>query len=262
MTRSVLTSCGPVATRARGAGLAAGGALDYFKKWTVHRGRVSWRRVPMRRWVGVMLVIAVVGSLSGCMNQPPAEAEPQLLFADYFTNTSSPGWGQGQKTDPPVEWQITGGHYYGRLSDADSYSYRWNTTVTGLTDFRIQATTSRLGTATDHSWGIIFRAQNEAFYAFEISAGGKVQFSVWTPDDWKAIYGWEPCAAIRPAGQANELRVDVRGTSFTLYINDHMVAQASDATLSSGSVGFIVETWDDPDGGAWFDDLEVWTLAD
>jgi len=36
----------------------------------------------------------------------------------------------------------------------------------------------------------------------------------------------------------------------------------TDSTLSSGSVGFIVETWDDPDGGAWFDDLEVWTLGD
>jgi len=213
----------------------------------------------MRRWGVVMLMAVAALGLSGCMQEPSG---PELLFAGYFTSADSPGWWQGQDSDVGAEWQIASGHYSGQLADADSYYYVWNTEVTGLTDFRIQATTSQLGTATDHSWGIIFRADDDAFYAFEISADGYVQLSVWTPGDWNAIYDWALCAAIRPMGQTNALRVDAHGTSFALYVNDVLVTQVTDSTLSSGSVGFIVETWDDPDGGAWFDDLEVWTLGD
>jgi hypothetical protein len=206
-----------------------------------------------------MLIMVAVLGLSGCIEEAN---EPELLFADYFSSADSPGWWQGQDSDVGAQWQIAGGHYVGQLADADSYYYVWNTDVTGLTDFRIQASTSQLGTATDHSWGIIFRADDDAFYAFEISADGYAQLSVWTPSDWNAIYDWTLCAAIRPAGQTNDLRVDVHGTSFALYVNDVLVTQVTDSTLSSGSIGFIVETWDDADGGAWFDDLEVRTLDD
>ncbi len=215
----------------------------------------------MRRWFGTLLLIVVVGIVSGCaLFGPLVGVQPQLLFSDDFSNTSSPGWWQG--VDPPGEWDITNGHYYGQVGDADSYYYVYNTTVSGLTDFRIEATTNQLGTATDHSWGIILRATDEAFYAFEISADGYVVFSVYTPTDWDDLYGWVKSAAIRPKGQTNTLRVDVQGTSFTFYVNGQLIDHVTDATLSSGSVGFIVETWGDPNGGAWFDDLEVWTLVD
>ncbi|MCX6101619.1 MAG: hypothetical protein NTV92_09465 [Candidatus Bipolaricaulota bacterium] len=213
----------------------------------------------MKRWVVVVLLMVAGLVLSGCMHEPSG---PELLFTDYFANADSPGWWQGLDSDTGAQWQITGGHYVGQIADADSYYYVWNTEVTGLTDFRIQATTSQIGTATDHSWGIIFRTDGDSLYAFEISADGGVLFSVRTPSDWNDLYGWAPCAAIHPAGQTNELRVDAHGTSFALYVNDRLVTQVTDATLSSGSVGFIVETWDDPNGGAWFDDLEVWTLED
>jgi hypothetical protein len=220
----------------------------------------------MRRWVGgVLMVVAVLG-LSGCATWL-RDDEPELLFADYFANTNSPGWWQGRDGDAEAEtpwetvWEILDGRYYGQLAGADSYYYNFNPTVTGLTDFRVQATTGQIGTAGDCSWGIILRAGNDGFYAFEISADGYVQFSVWAEDYWEDIYGWAQCAAIRP-GQTNQLRIDVRGSSFTLYVNGTTVAQVTDATVNSGSVGFIVETWDDAYGGAWFDDLEVWTLGD
>ncbi len=215
----------------------------------------------MKRWAVLILLIGVVTGLAGCsLFTPPPNPQPQLLFEDNFSNTRSPGWWQGN--DPPGTWEIKNGHYYGELDDSDSYYYVYNTTVSGLTNFRIQATTSQLGTATDHSWRIILPASDERFYAFEISADGYVVFSVYTPTDWQDIYNWVKSDQIHPAGQTNKLAVEAHGTSFTLYVNDQQVAQVTDATLTSGSVGFIVETWGDPNGGAWFDDLDVWTLVD
>lgn len=219
-------------------------------------------RITVKKLFGLAFVlVAGLATLSGCfMLTPPEDLQPQLLFADNFANASSPGWWQG--IDPPGEWEIRSGHFYGGLSDEDSYYYVHNTTVTGLTDFRIEATTNQLGSASDHSWGIIFRAQGEDFYAFEISADGYILFSVRADDFWDDIIDWEASDAIHPAGQTNKIRVDVRGTSFMLYVNDQLVGQATDATLTSGSVGFIVETWNDPDGSAWFDDLQVWSLPE
>jgi hypothetical protein len=221
------------------------------------------RRMSMRNRIVALLLMVVVGVLTGCsfFNPPVVPViGPQLLFSDDFSNASSQGWWQG--SDEVGEWEITNGRYYGHVDDEDSYYYVYNTTVDSLADFRVEATTGQQGTATDHSWGIILRAQDERFYAFEISADGYVLISVYTPSDWEDLYGWEASNAIRPAGQTNTIRVEARGTTFAMYVNDQYITQITDATLSSGSVGFIIETWNDANGGAWFDDLEVWTLAD
>jgi hypothetical protein len=215
----------------------------------------------MRRWGTILLLIGLLGILSGCFLFTPIG--PQLLYSEDFSNSSSADW--PQETDASGGWQITNGRYYGMLADNDSYYYVYSgaATVQTLTDFRIQATTSQQGSATDHSWGLILRASDEHFYAFEISADGWYVFSVYTPTDWVNLGNkWQETDKINPMGQTNTLRVDARGNTFDLYINDQHVETVQDSTLSSGSVGFIVETWDDPNGGAWFDNLQVWSLVD
>jgi len=216
----------------------------------------------MKRWGALFLLVGLMGILTGCFQFTPLTPQPQLLYSEDFSNASTPSWVQG--VDPPGTWQITNGRYYGMLDDYDSYYYVYSGAISGLTDFRIQATTSQQGTATDHSWGLILRASNERFYAFEISADGWYVFSVYTPSDWEDLYDWHTTNLIRPAGQTNTLRVDVRGNTFDLYLNGQWLAKVTDpaSTLTSGSVGFIIETWNDSNGGAWFDDLEVWSLVD
>ena len=136
----------------------------------------------MRRWGLLILLGTVMTGISGCFLFTPPVVGPQLLFSDDFSNASSPGWWQG--TYLSAEWDIAGGRYYGAVDDADSYDYVYNDAVGGWTDFSVEATTGQLGLAGDHSWGLILRAQDEAFYAFEISTDGYVLFSVSTPTDW------------------------------------------------------------------------------
>jgi len=214
----------------------------------------------MKRWGALLLLFGLMGGLAGCFQFTPLTPQPQLLYSEDFSNPSTSAW--LQDTDASGGWQIMNGRYYGMLTDDDSYYYVYSGAISSLTDFRIVATTSQQGTAADHSWGIILRASDEHFYAFEISADGYYVFSVYTPSDWANLPEWQKTDKIRPAGQTNTLRVDARGNSFSLYINDQFVTTVQDGTLSSGSVGFIVETWTDPNGGAWFDNLEVWSLVD
>jgi len=215
----------------------------------------------MRRWIGAILLLVVVGGLSGCFLFPGSGgAQSQLLYSEDFSNPDDSGWYQGE--DPGWEWAITGGRYYGWVIDEDSLDYVYDGSASGLTDGRFQAKTGQLGAATDHSWGLIFRAAGQSFYAFEISADGYVLFAVHTATGWDHLYGWEPCPAIRSAGETNEIRVDADGSSFSLYVNGQFITEVTDTRLSSGSVGFIIETWVDAEGGVWFDDLEVWSLGE
>jgi len=215
----------------------------------------------MRRWIGAFLLLVVVGGLSGCFLFPGSGgAQSQLLYSEDFSNPDDLGWRVGSY--PPAEWAITGGLYYGWVIDFDSYAYSYDSTASGLTDGRFQVKTGQLGTATDHSWGIIFRVTGESFYLFEISADGYVLFAVHTAAGWDDLYGWQPCSAIRPAGETNEIRVDAQGSSFSLYVNGQFITEVMDTRLISGTVGVIIETWVDAQGGVWFDDLEVWSLGE
>jgi len=106
-------------------------------------------------------------------------------------------------------------------------------------------------------YGLIFRRTGGQYYAFTISPRDKTwQLLKVAPSGTQELKSGEQ-ASIQGLQASDTLRVDVKGTAFYLWINDKMIAQASDADYSSGEVGFLVETLDIPRVHIHYDTITV-----
>jgi len=56
------------------------------------------------------------------------------------------------------------------------------------------------------------------------------------------LQGWTSSSAINQGDAWNKLRVVAKGSNFWYYINDQLVWQGTDASLSSGRAGFFFDT--------------------
>jgi len=68
----------------------------------------------------------------------------------------------------------------------------------------------------------------------------------------------QPTDAIIQGYATNHLRADCIGSTLTLYVNDQMVAVATDSSLASGDVGLVGGTFDIPSSTFEFDNFVVY----
>ena len=216
----------------------------------------------MRKLSALMLVIGLMVWLSGCFSIPPElpPSQPalqwELLYSDSFSNNDSDEWYQG--FEGAGGWWIADGRYHASLTNVEWYWYVYNEDMTdGLTDFRLEVDTYQEGSTTDHGWGIVFRLQGESFYYFMISEDGYILFGRSDPGGLEGIHGWEESSAIRRNGASNHIEVIAVGADFTFIVNGTEVLTVHDTTLSSGSIGFIIDSYDEPNAQVAFDNLEV-----
>ncbi len=214
----------------------------------------------MRKMAGLVLIIGVLAWVGGCLpfdpGLPPA-AQWVLLYSDSFSNDDSFGWYQGYGTNH--EWWIENGRYHAVLPNWDWYDYVYNEDRTyGLTDFHLKVDTLQEGYTSDHAWGVVFRTQGESFYTFEISEDGYMGFFLHTAQGWADGYEWELCTAINTSVLTDHIEIIAEGPNFTCIVNGVEVLHIQDWTLASGSIGFIVDSWDEPYVQVAFDNLEVW----
>jgi hypothetical protein len=113
--------------------------------------------------------------------------------------------------------------------------------------------------------GLIFRANADQFYDFEINNKG--EFFLRRHDaDAGSKYNYliqnTQSATIAPAGQKNTLLVIAKGSDFKLFINGAFVGEAQDSTYTSGQMGFVAGTLTpDKSGEASFANLSVFKVG-
>ena len=213
----------------------------------------------MRKLGALVLVIGLVVWLSGCFSvtpELPPAAQWVPLYSDSFSDNDSNGWYQG--FDGAGRWWIADGRYHASLVNLDWYWYVYNEDMTyNLTDFHLKVDTFQEGNTTDHGWGVVFRVRGDSFYAFEISEDGYMALFRHSYEGWTTLHAWELCSAILYNGAANHIEVIAEGADFTFIVNGIEVLNVQDGTLSSGSIGFIIDSYDQPNAQVAFDNLEV-----
>lgn len=108
-----------------------------------------------------------------------------------------------------------------------------------------------------YRYGLVFRRSGGQFYAFAISPIDKSwQLLKVSPGGTQELLRGVDEGMQGRAG-ADTLRVDASGDSIYLWINNLLVGRASDASYTSGEVGFFVETFDNPRVHIHYDTITV-----
>ncbi|MEZ4671186.1 MAG: hypothetical protein R3E39_25045 [Anaerolineae bacterium] len=99
--------------------------------------------------------------------------------------------------------------------------------------------------------GLLFRGQDDqSFLAFIIRSDGSFRvvrvISGGLDSEGKVLVDWTPSDAIRLGnGEANTLRIDMRGSRIELYINRQLVARLTEDEWREGRVGFFGASWEE-----------------
>jgi hypothetical protein len=112
-----------------------------------------------------------------------------------------------------------------------------------------------------NSYGVLFRMQdNTRFYRFEINGDGSFMVERRDGDaGWtRFVDRWTEHPAINQGlGNLNRLKVEARGQSISLYVNDVLVHQFTDTAFASGTIALDVGTFVQPRAQVAFDNVVV-----
>lgn len=178
-----------------------------------------------------------------------------ILFKDDFSDPGS-GWMQGEDEFGKTEY-LNGG-----------FRIFVNSDVTGkvsiprllFTDTVIEVDASKIAGPDDNDFGVICRYQDENnFYFFEISSDGYYSIGKFK-DNRLILIGMEQMQTsdhIRQGETTNRIRAACIGSSLSLSVNGHHLAEVEDADFPRGDVGLIAGTFETPGADLLFDNFKV-----
>jgi hypothetical protein len=189
--------------------------------------------------------------------EPGAQASTSgnVLFADDFSSTDS-GW--DRHSDEQVVTDYAQGGY--RIWVNETQSDVWANPGISVDDAVIEVDATTTAGPLDNDLGVLCRYQDaDNFYMFEISSDGFAIIAKYSAGEWTGLTGdgMQPTDAIVQGKTTNHLRVECVGSSLRLYVNSTLVAEVSDDTFASGSVGLIAGTFDEPGTDILFDNFKV-----
>ena len=130
-----------------------------------------------------------------------------------------------------------------------------------FTDFVAEVDVRQLQGDLQSSFGILFRMQSSGqFYRFEITGNGQFMLERRNEDDtWtRFVDDWTDSAAINQGiGATNRLKVEAVERNISVYVNDILLAQASDNSYTNGTIGLDAGTFTLPGLQVAFDNFQV-----
>jgi hypothetical protein len=186
---------------------------------------------------------------------PTYTPTPEYLYYEDFEDEGS-GWNVSETTSALREY-YDGGY---RIQIYDPEIFGWSLIPDGdsYTDIRIEVEATVLGGDEDGDFGVMCRYQDKNnFYAMEVTSSGyaliyKFEYGDYYPlssDKWAEVDGVNPDDMNKIVGICN-------GEDLELYVNDELVASASDSSFSDGEVAIVAGSLAD----VLFDNLFVFPL--
>ncbi len=126
-----------------------------------------------------------------------------------------------------------------------------------LTDVYAEIEVTQIEGATYGEMGLVVRLTEDQFYLFRVSGGEYYSFYRSDPDGWSELIGWTTTNTLLASG-TNTIGLLAFENDFYLFINDQLVAEATDAELVSGVVGVAIGLDEEDDVGLFeFDNLVI-----
>jgi hypothetical protein len=167
------------------------------------------------------------------------------LYHDPLTSPIGDWQALGAGPDGPIHAEYVDGAY--RLSSDESTLTIPAWTARTYGDAAVEVTARQFGAATgefvEDGVGLIVRADTSRMIGFVVNTAGKWLFLVYHDGHWSTFDEGQAPSAATGDGAANRLLLLMRGDTYLLYINDHLVGTDPDsfiATPRSGRAGVFV----------------------
>jgi len=139
--------------------------------------------------------------------------------------------------------------------------YDYLSTPVGIfSNTRIEVQAQKLVGPDDNDYGIVCRFQDEGnYYAFLYSSDGYYGIVKVKDHQYQMLNSSSMQFSPHILGKdsTNQLRADCVGTILSMYVNNHLIAQAVDEDFDSGKVGLIAGSFKSPGVAVLFDNFVV-----
>ena len=179
----------------------------------------------------------------------------QSLYKDDFSDSNS-GWPEVSDADKAVSY--SGGQYLMQAIAAKQDV--WAHPGQNLGDVSITVDATKSGGPDNNDFGIVCRyVDDNNFYFFLVSSDGYQAIGKYVNGDFSYLTGdkMQPTTAMKAGTETNKLRADCVGSTLTLYANGQMLSTVTDTSFTTGDVGLLVGTFDEPNLAISFDNFVV-----
>jgi hypothetical protein len=205
-----------------------------------------------------MIEAARQGVVSVAENPPvlPDEDAPDqgsVLYEDDFSNPNS-GW--PQDGDDEISQGYVNGEYH--LEVYSTNLLTWATVNESYTDVIVDVDTRVVTSSGDGDYGIVCRLQDsDNFYGFEVSEDDYITIWKYVNGEFIPLIDWVHSSYIAENEGNLHITVGCVGDKLTLAVNGALLAEARDSDLSSGDVGIVAGTYENPGIVVGFDNFKV-----
>jgi len=196
--------------------------------------------------LAVLIFAALACSIGG---------DPGVLFEDDFSSTSD-RWAQQTDSDGITDYYQDS---YRIKVDLENW-YFWTNPGENFTDTRIEVDMTKIGGPEPNEYGVMCRFVDDFnYYFFTLSSDGYYSIAKYVDDNFSNLGTEAPefSDAINLGETTNKLRADCVGSTLSLYANGQLLLQTTDTSFSSGDVGLVVGSFDEPGVDILFDNLIV-----
>ncbi len=183
-----------------------------------------------------------------------------LLFEDDFSDRST-GWERQVIPEGRMDYDSGG---YRMLINGEQANF-WSTPQKDWADVRLEVDEGKLGGPDANRVGLICRYSGSNFYFFMITHDGFYGIGLFSGDEASSggrmeLIGQtelQTTPKINKGTAVNHLRADCVGSTLTFYVNGEQIAQVQDTRLTSGDVGLLGGSFDEPGVDVIFDNFVV-----
>ncbi len=189
------------------------------------------------------------------------DVEDAFLFTDFFDSDAN-GWVTGEFEDDYAIYVITieDGIYTMDVTAKQPAYIEQTPPTEEFSDFVLVVEAAPHDAEEHYSYGIAFRKNEERHtYVFEIGNDGLYAIQVFD-GEWQTLKDWSSSPEIN-VGQPNELMVMAEGDTMAFFVNGEELTVLEDDTLSAGTIGLVVDIFEEEKSATVdFDNLVIMPL--
>jgi hypothetical protein len=179
-----------------------------------------------------------------------------VLYQDIFSNPAS-GWGELKEAAGSAGYINGAYHFAINQPDVNLWSHPGMTFSNVHEEVSVMAVSGPL----TNRMGLICRLKDDKnYYFFAISADGFYGIGKMQDGQSNMLTGdsMQSNNAILTGNQINRVGADCIGNTLVLYVNGVLVTSTTDAAFTSGDVGILAGSFDQPGADIYFDNFVVY----